>query len=114
MTTEKRDTLLRLAREGLYDRQVAQQLGVSTATVGYYRKRYGLLRGKRPPKHTLYTVYDLDEQYLFEGNVQECAEYLGVSQITVRRYACLRKSGARVPVLIYAEDMKRPVVSTRC
>lgn len=109
MTDETLHRLLKLAEKGLYDRVIAEKLGIKPATVFHYRKLYGLLRGQGQSPHTLYAIYGRDGQYLFEGNVRECAAFLGIQENTVRQYISRFRAGMRTPVEIYAEDMKRSV-----
>ena len=109
MTDETLSRLLQLARNGLYDREIARRLGVKPGTCFYHRKKNGLMRRRGQPHHTLYTIYGKDGQYLFEGNIKECATFLGVQETSVRECMSRFRAGMRTPVEIHAEDMKRSV-----
>ena len=109
LTTKTHQELLRMAREGMYDRDIAEALGVSNNIVSYYRKQAGILRGRGCAFHTVYQLYDRAGNYLFEGNVQQCAEFLGVHEDTIRQYISRFRAGKRTPVEIHAEPTNTPM-----
>ena len=63
--------------------------------------------GRGQTYHTLYTLYDQDGQYLFEGSVKECANLLEIQEHTVREYLSRFRAGRKTPVEIYAEPVRR-------
>ena len=48
-----------------------------------------------------------DGQYLFEGSVKECANFLEIQEHTVREYLSRFRAGKKTPVEIYAEPVRR-------
>lgn len=114
LTTKTHKELLRMAREGMYDKDIARKLGLSVQVVSYHRVQAGIRRGRGKPFHTVYQMYDKAGNYLFEGSVQQCAEFLGVQENTIRQYISRFRAGKRTPVEIYAEDVKRPIRRTVC
>lgn len=107
MTSKTLLRLLEMARDGCTDREIAKAVGAATSTVSYYRKKAGIDRTRGQAYHTLYALYDRDGQYLFEGSVKECANFLKIQEHTVREYLSRFRAGKKTPVEIYAEPVRR-------
>lgn len=107
MTSKTLLRLLEMARDGCTDRDIAKSVGVALSTVSYYRKKAGIDRSRGQAYHTLYALYDRDGQYLFEGSVKECANFLEIQEHTVREYLSRFRAGKKTPVEIYAEPVRR-------
>ena len=106
----KSKTLLRvveMAQSGCTDREIGKAVGAAPSTVSYYRKKAGIERDRGQTYRTLYTLYDRDGQYLFEGSVKECANFLEIQEHTVREYLSRFRAGKKTPVEIYAEPVRR-------
>lgn len=112
LTTKTHQELLRMAREGMYDKDIARKMGLSVQIVSYHRVQAGIRRGRGCAFHTVYQLYDRAGNYLFEGNVQQCAEFLGVHEDTIRQYISRFRSGKRTPVEIHAEESAAPMRRT--
>lgn len=107
MTSKTLLRLLEMTRDGCTDRDIAKSVGVALSTVSYYRKKAGIDRSRGQAYHTLYALYDRDGQYLFEGSVKECANFLEIQEHTVREYLSRFRAGKKTPVEIYAEPVRR-------
>lgn len=107
MTSKTLLRLLEMARDGCTDREIGKAVGVAPSTVSYYRKKAGIDRTRGQACRTLYALYDRDGQYLFEGSVKECANFLEIQVHTVREYLSRFRAGKKTPVEIYAEPVRR-------
>jgi DNA-binding CsgD family transcriptional regulator len=106
----KSKTLLRvveMARSGCTDREIGKAVGAAPSTISYHRKKAGIERDRGQTYRTLYALYDRDGQYLFEGSVKECANFLEIQEHTVREYLSRFRAGKKTPVEIYAEPVRR-------
>lgn len=107
MTSKTLLRLIEMARDGCTDREIGKAVGAAPSTVSYYRKKAGIDRTRGQECRTLYALYDRDGQYLFEGNVKECANFLEIQEHTVREYLSRFRAGKKTPVEIYAEPVRR-------
>lgn len=107
MTDKQLRRLYKMAEAGYIDRDIAKVVGAAPSTVSYHRKKAGMCRRRGSPYHTLYALYDQEGQYLFEGNVKECANFLKIKERTVREYLSRFRSGKKTPVEIHAEPVRR-------
>lgn len=111
LTTKTLQELVRLANDGMYDKDIAKQLGIPKQTVSHHRVKAGIHRRGRA-LHTIYQIYGKDGQYLFEGNVQECSRFLGIKEKTIYGYLSKFRAGRRTPVEIHAEESAIPMRRT--
>lgn len=79
MTTKTLAQIRDMNRAGHSDAEICRKLGLPYATVNCWRKKSGLPRNK-VTRMKQYAFYDRKtSKFLYEGNVLECAEYLGLS-----------------------------------
>ena len=107
MTSKTLLLLFEMARDGCTDREIAKAVGAAPSTVSYYREKAGIDKTRGQTYRTLYALYDRDGQYLFEGSVKECANFLEIQENTVREYLSRFRAGKKTPVEIYAEPFRR-------
>lgn len=84
MTTKKLQAILDMVDQGLLQKEIAKAANVSISTVSIWARRYGRIRPTRTCAK-VYTVYDKDGQYVFDGTARECADYLGIQYQSFRR-----------------------------
>lgn len=101
MTTSQVKEILGLARAGLYDHEISERLRIKPRAVSYCREKYGVRRKRGPQQRTMYTLYDRDGSYLFEGNVGACAKFLGVRNKTVMEYMSRFRAGMNTKIRVY-------------
>lgn len=78
MTTKNLQSILDMVDQGLLQKEIAKAANVSISTVSIWARRYGRIRPTRTCTK-VYTVYDKEGQYIFEGTGRECAEFLGIT-----------------------------------
>ena len=86
MTTKNLQSILDMVDQGLLQKEIAKAANVSISTVSIWARRYGRIRPTRTCTK-VYTVYDKDGYYIFEGTARECADYLGIQYQSFRRMA---------------------------
>ena len=87
MTSKKLQTILDMVDRGCLQKDIAKAVNVSASTVSIWARKYGRVRTPRQYCRKLYTIYDKDGQYVFEGTARECADYLGIQYQSFRRMA---------------------------
>ena len=102
MTTKKLQAILDMVDQGLLQKEIAKAANVSISTVSIWARRYGRIRPKRTCAK-VYTIYDKDGQYVFEGTARECADYLGIQYQSFRRMASQYQRYGKGRYEIYAE-----------
>lgn len=107
ITTMTIKRVAKLAKEGLYEREIAAKLGIPRSTVAWCRRSAGICGQRGYHRHRVrYTVYDRrTSQYLCEGNVEEIAAYLGITANGVRQSKSRQGAGRPTKYLIYTEEM---------
>lgn len=99
MTTKMLERLRKLSEQGLCDWQIAEQIGCSESSVTYWRYKLGL-----PSSYgrLIYTVYDSKTtQFIVEGSMEKCAEYLGVARDTIMNYRWRTEHGKPCKYEVY-------------
>lgn len=90
MTTKMLTQIEQLAREGWCDTEISRRTGRAIAVVRYWRTKVGIPRGRKGNRNLSakrYAVYDgKTTQFVIEGDVRECAEYMGIKVTTFRNY----------------------------
>lgn len=110
ISEEVKSRIKRFSEKGLYDWEIAKQVGISVQRVSYCRKKLGIVRTRGAKYHTLYTMYDgKTNEYLFEGTVAECANFAGVQESTIREYRSRFLAGQHPKYEIHSEDFGRPI-----
>lgn len=103
MTTKKLQTILDMVDRGCLQKDIAKAVNVSISTVSIWARKYGRVRMPRRYCLKMYTIYDKDGQYVFEGTARECADYLGVQYQSFRRMASQYQKYGKGRYEIYAE-----------
>lgn len=85
MTTKTLQTILDMVDRGFLQKDIANALNVSVSTVSHWARKSGRVRLPRRYCLKMYTIYDRDGQYVFEGTARECADYLGIQYQSFRR-----------------------------
>ena len=100
MTTKTIEKILVLHGQGLNDRQIAEQIGASTSTAEYWRKKMGLKANRSYESVKHYTIYDENDNLRVHGSAKECAAALGIriDSIYHAAYIAGRKGNGRVVV----------------
>lgn len=108
MTTKTLDEIKRLHGDGMVDREIADELGISLATVYRWRTKEGLTANRGKER---YTVYDRKtSSFLVEGTAQKCSEFLGIKPTSFRHAVCCFRSGRGGKYEIYkAELTEEPI-----
>lgn len=102
MTTKKLQTILDMVDRGCLQKDIAKAVNVSASTVSIWARRYGRIRPTRTCAK-VYTIYDKDGQYVFEGTARECADYLDIQYQSFRRMASQYQRYGKGRYEIYAE-----------
>lgn len=102
MTTKKLQTILDMVDRGCLQKDIAKAVNVFASTVSIWARRYGRIRPTRTCTK-VYTIYDKDGQYVFEGTARECADYLGIQYQSFRRMASQYQRYGKGRYEIYAE-----------
>lgn len=90
MTTKQIQRLKALYAEGWNDIQIAEELGIKTGQVFYWRKgKLGLPARNRRRKSKEYTIFDRTGNVVAIGTAEECARTLGIKIESVYRMAGL-------------------------
>lgn len=99
MTIKTLNQIKELHSAGYVDREIAEELGISQTNVHYWRSKLGL-----EPNRTnrWYAIYDRKtSDFIFEGRLAECCEFLGLTLCAFRRRYSRFKTGAAGKYEIY-------------
>ena len=99
MTSKKLGELKQLHGEGMVDREIAQEMGISMATALYWRTKLGLAPNRTSVR---YAVYDRrTTAFLVEGTARECTEYPGIKESSFRSAMSRFRNGMELKYEIY-------------
>lgn len=104
----------RLNEEGLNDREIADELGISQQSASRYRRSLGLPKIGRNKKQRTYTVWSAEsEDLLCYGDAYECAKMLGLANADIfYQTVCRTKAGKMKKYIFLVEpyEEERPVM----
>lgn len=104
MTTKKLQAILDMVDQGLLQKEIAKAANVSISTVSIWARRYGRIRPTRTCAK-VYTVYDKEGQYIFEGTGRECAEFFGIQYQSFRRMASQYQRHGKGRYAVYPDEV---------
>ena len=100
MTTKTLEKIRVMNSQGLNDRQIAEQIGTSTSTAEYWRKKMGLKAHRKYGTVKCYVIYDENDNVRAVGSARECAEALGIQIDSVYRLAHRAKKNGTGRVVV--------------
>lgn len=114
LTTKNIRDIRRLHEEGLNDREISEELGISQQSASKYRRSLGLPKIGRNKKQRMYTVWSAEsEDLLCYGDAYECAKMLGLASADIFYQAVSRTKAGKMKKYIFLVEPyeeERPVM----
>lgn len=93
MTTKLLQQIQQMARDGWCDAEIARRLGIHVSVARSWRVKAGLPYGRKGMRNKTkcYAVYDgKTSDFLFEGTIEEVAQFLGKTMGGI--YSCISRN----------------------
>lgn len=114
VTTKTIRDIKRLNEEGLNDREIADELGISQRSASRYRRSLGLHKIGRNKKQRIYTVWSAEtDQLLCYGDAHECTEMLGLANVSIFYQTVSRTKAGRMKKYVFLVEPHEEELNSR-